>query len=500
MSAAAASLAAGLRGLVRRRVALCRCVRCAPSVSLVERQHRATGETRLVVRGIATCGSVHSCPMCAERILTERAKEITAAVSAHHHARTAMVTFTLRHARGNSLYALRRLLTDAYSRMKAGRAGMSLRRGLRYVGDIRAAEVTHGANGWHPHLHALWFLGGRLDGAAQSRMRELLQPAWEHAVRSAWARTETVLRRMTVGDATLSRAAARAVCGARYVSEGVSLPEAAAAYRREWESLGGCAELLAPDAAHGVHVASCDAAGARYISKLGLEVAGVTTKRRPGVGSRTTWQIAADAAVGDARARALWAEHSVAMFGARQLTWSRGLRQKLGLLPERSDVELAESRAVEEDERSIGDIDSVVWDARARVLGQAWLQRLHAAHAAGQLHCVYGVTVAVRAWDHRVPSPLPRGEYSGRAQTRDDRAPRVQWWELSAARKRGKRLRVRSAKRVASIQWGYLSRADREELLSQATARLADLGIYPQAWVRRIELLDAREHQRRDAK
>ena len=32
-----------------------------------------------------------------------------------------------------------------------------------YEGLIRSLEVMHGANGWHPHNHELWFLDEEID-------------------------------------------------------------------------------------------------------------------------------------------------------------------------------------------------------------------------------------------------------------------------------------------------------------------------------------------------
>ena len=51
------ALAHSLRGLTGPRQALCRCKRVAPVVSLVECQHRESGDTRLSVGGVLSCGS-----------------------------------------------------------------------------------------------------------------------------------------------------------------------------------------------------------------------------------------------------------------------------------------------------------------------------------------------------------------------------------------------------------------------------------------------------------
>lgn len=384
--------------------------------------------------------------------MSERAKEITTAVAAHGHKRVGLVTFTLRHARGNSLYVLRRLLTDAYAELKAGRGGMALRLRSRYVGDIRGSEVTHGASGWHPHLHALWFVGGKLD--AQKLERELV-PAWAAAVERVWVRFEQAISRGIEG--TLSEAQARKIFGSRYTKD-TDVHSAAAAFARAFETLGTRSELIAPSDAHGVDVRPCTGTGA-YIAKMGLEVSRIVGKRGKSQASRTSWEVAQDAADGDLQSKALWAEHARDMFGARQLTWSRGLRAALGMTIERSDEEIA-ADPPEQDERQIGTIEAGVWDARARELGQAWLSRLHDAHATGQLLAIEGVVKATTAWDAKEKPPIP---------------PRPQWWELWRADERGKGRAPKKPQPRGTSRW--MSRAEREEWREEVRHSLADHGI-----------------------
>lgn len=459
MAGEVAQFAFSLRRFARRRVALCRCVRVSPSVQLVERQDRHSGDTRLVARGISTCGSVHSCPLCASRILTVRAQEVTDAVKAHGHARVALVTLTIRHARGESLYALRRLLTDSYAAMKSGRAGGDLKRDLRYVGDIRAAEVTYGQNGWHPHLHALWFVGGKLR---QDKMHRALTAAWQAAVRRAHNRVDELIARCLSGEQK-SRQAAKAVFGTRYVKPGVSLAEAAREFRKVWATLGGWAELHVPDDAHGVDVAPCDSSEtARYISKLGLEVASVLTKTASGR-QRTSWQLARDAANGCAQAVVRWAEYGRDMFGSRQLTWSRGLREALACAPERSDTELAaDLPQPHEDERIVGVIEAEAWDSRARELGQGWLARLQSAHEAGQLDSLRDVLPVVTPWDTRGPPP---------------RTGPPTWWEAWKHQRAGRD--HWPAKPEPLVHWYSMTRYERQVMLAESVLRIRDSGELP---------------------
>ena len=49
-----------------------------------------------------------------------------------------------------------------------------------FKGLIRSLEVTHGANGWHPHTHELWFLKGSAEG-----LQSLLAGLWVKACEKA---------------------------------------------------------------------------------------------------------------------------------------------------------------------------------------------------------------------------------------------------------------------------------------------------------------------------
>ncbi|MBW5466256.1 hypothetical protein GOY11_35350, partial [Pseudomonas aeruginosa] len=49
-------------------------------------------------------------------------------------------------------------IRNAWRRTTTGRAGKDFRKLLSIKGTIRALEVTHGQNVFHPHLHVLLFL------------------------------------------------------------------------------------------------------------------------------------------------------------------------------------------------------------------------------------------------------------------------------------------------------------------------------------------------------
>lgn len=192
---------------------------------------------------------------------------------------TLLLTATVRHAMGDDLKALRKVLSAAWRSLWAGKAGMRRRRlwGLQHT--VRGLEVMHGASGWHPHLHVLAFVKSLPDEQLVTELR------------LAWVRA--VERRMPGNAPTFER--------------GLD-----------------------------VRATSC----AEYLAKLGLEVANIESKAPRAATSRTPWQIAKEAAAGDARSAHLWRTYCRDMLGARQLCWSKGAKRALGII-ERTDEELA---------------------------------------------------------------------------------------------------------------------------------------------------------------
>lgn len=280
----AANLLKGHDEKLACRLSACCYVSFAESVELVK-QTRANGDVSAVVRGLVTCQSVWSCPICSARISTVRRAELNHLLAysrAEGHS-VVMLTLTARHNRSTELVPF-------LSAMK--RAGQILRqsrgwRALGLVGSVAAQEVTHGArNGWHVHSHLLLVVPGSPDAAL----------AAVEGLRSEWLRS--------LGK--------------------VSLTGETAAFQ----------------------VQSAAAAG-EYIAKFGAaeELALGHVKQGRGA-SRTPWQLLRDAAEGDRQAGVLFREYSLAFKGRRQLVWSRGLKALCGL-NDISDAEISDGSAPE---------------------------------------------------------------------------------------------------------------------------------------------------------
>jgi hypothetical protein len=308
-------LRAQLRGFTTlARVAKCGRCRCSDSgVTLVQRPDGGAH-----YRGLTTCGSVWLCPVCAAKVQHKRAAELAAAIRAHQARGGSVVflTLTARHGAGDDLGHLHRSVTRGYSSLWTGRGRLSA--GLPIVGHIRALEVTHGANGWHPHIHALVFVDGVMTPDDVAALQGLAFGRWRDSL----------------------------------VRDGYGAP--LAEHCR--------AELVRPDTA-GL---------SQYLTKIGSTSAGyevasnVTKKAR--AGQRSSWQLLQDAADGDADALTLWATFEAGMKGARQLQWSRGLRAKLALAPARSDEEIA-ADDVAPDAVPIVTLSPMHWQAVRKMLG-----------------------------------------------------------------------------------------------------------------------------------
>lgn len=132
--------------------------------------------------GLVTCGSVWACPVCASRIQERRRPEVQKAIDwakAQSYA-VVMVTFTFPHKSWQSLDDLLTRQADAFKRLRKGRPWDAMKASRGFKGLIRSLEVTHGGNGWHPHTHELWFLQGSSEG-----LKSLLAGFWVNACAKA---------------------------------------------------------------------------------------------------------------------------------------------------------------------------------------------------------------------------------------------------------------------------------------------------------------------------
>lgn len=129
----------------------------------------STGHNRFA--GLVTCDR-WACPVCAARKAMRLKVEVALAIAAgkreglaHFH-----MVLTVQHKRGQELAGLLRDLLDSKRAMLAGRAGQAFTARWGLVGHVRVLEITYGENGWHPHIHVLWWCEKPLTQAEADQM------------------------------------------------------------------------------------------------------------------------------------------------------------------------------------------------------------------------------------------------------------------------------------------------------------------------------------------
>lgn len=254
-------------------------------------------------QGLLACGRVWTCPICAAKIAERRRQELKDAMSSASNMklRVHFVTLTVPHGIGDDIKTLNDQLSKALSRLSQGKYSVksqlkALSPDAEILGYIRAFEVTHGQNGFHPHYHLLVFTG---QDVTPSSLEYVYSKAWQRACRLA------------------------------------GLPE--------------------PSLQHGVTVQD-GLQASQYVSKWGLEdeMTKAHTKQTKRKGA-TPWGLLRAVLDGDDpeypadRAAALFRVYADAFRGRRQLYWSNGLRALLSMGSELSDEVLV---AKPEDERA----------------------------------------------------------------------------------------------------------------------------------------------------
>lgn len=245
-------------------------------------------------KNLQVCGSVWMCTVCATKITERRREELAAALAASDF-QPYLITYTLRHHAGDRLKDLLSALMAAFDSFKSGVSWQRARRRYGWIGSIRSTEVTHGLNGWHPHLHDLVLLEKPLEPAEFDEFEAFLKRRWimvlqRHGRDAEWYPSVNV----KTGDNDV----------AAYLAKYGKLPTV-----KGWT--------------------------------LEHELTKAPVKKAHKDG-RTAFQLLADSMMGDKAAGKLFREYARCFKGKKQLVWSKGLRALLGLTDqEMTDAEIA---------------------------------------------------------------------------------------------------------------------------------------------------------------
>ncbi len=120
--------------------------------------------------------------------------------------------------------------------------------------------------------------------------------------------------------------------------------------------------------------------------------------KRAHEGSRTPLEVLADfASTGDTADLDLWRESALALHGARQLTWSRGLRERYAGEPEKTDGEIVAGEPHEAEEE-VALIRPDAWQVLLRANADVTWQLLDAAETGGveAVEALIELTLAAR--------------------------------------------------------------------------------------------------------
>lgn len=274
---------------------------------------RSDGGTGARLSGLATCGSVWHCPICAAKITEARRKELDLAVTAWVKAggKVELLTLTFPHEADMPLAELMVKFAKALQNFKNSKGYKSITKAAGRAGNIRSLETTWGENGWHPHVHELVFLSGDVSDADVDALSLL------------WAKSLLKVKLATTFD----------------------LGNMLAKVDTERTGARGCIALTLQDGQY----------AAEYIAKFGHDAAwgasSEMTKPHSKLGKvgefgctdhYTPFQLLAWAESGDERAAALFREFAAVFEGKRMLSWSPKLRLLLtGCENEMSDEDVA---------------------------------------------------------------------------------------------------------------------------------------------------------------
>lgn len=262
--------------------------------------HKTFEHNKAFYTGLMSCGSVWNCPVCSAKISERRRSEMQTGLNLAQESglKPFLITLTNSHGIGDDLADIKSKQLKALQKLSSGKNSIKntlQRYGINQCGYIRTYEVTHGKkNGFHPHFHIIVFIDSDID-------------------------TPLIIEDLKKW------------------------------YFKRWYSSCQKVGLPLPNEKHGVDVKNGDFA-ARYVTKWGLADEMTKTlhkkNKKDGLSPWGLLQAIFDNDNPDYPrdyATGLFYAYSRVMGGTRQLYWSNGLRDFLGMNKEIDDETIANS-------------------------------------------------------------------------------------------------------------------------------------------------------------
>lgn len=285
--------------------------------------------------GTHVCSSVWACKVCSTKINVRRGTEVQIAYDWAYNPskrekedistmgktyQVALITFTAPHSIDDTLEDFNKKFDLAHKYLRKGENYDKYKKSVDYQGVIKSKEVTYGDfNGWHPHSHEGQIISFNLTKEKEAQIRKFILNEWKKACKKAGLlkHGQTKDFEEHAVDIIFHSKASNYIAKMGTEDEEVT----------EW---GADAELTGS------------------INKLG-KIKGLSP-----------WQLLERGETSE-KYKALWLEYAFVMKGKKQLVWSRGLKEKVGL-KDKSDEEVAKEQT------SSADLLALLTDEQWRIV------------------------------------------------------------------------------------------------------------------------------------
>jgi hypothetical protein len=145
-------------------------------------------------RGLFTCGSIWACPVCSAKILTYRFHEISKALKTWESKGGSFIfqTLTLSHQLGDSVAKQRSLLTIGWNAITKGSFSKANSENGQ-IGYFKVLEPSFGENGPHLHLHIVRFLEREMPAPDAKAWMERVANRWIEAIAKSGGRKASMV-------------------------------------------------------------------------------------------------------------------------------------------------------------------------------------------------------------------------------------------------------------------------------------------------------------------